>query len=219
VTAAARPVAGVARETPGTPVVALVASLGGLAAITALLGALPAQFPAPLLVVLHSRRRDDPDLLTHLLRKATPLAVHTGHGGIPLGTPGVTVVPGGYLAGVDATHRLTLTEDAALRGGDTLLAGLAQAVGRAAIAVVLTGMLHDGAEGVCAIKRNGGRVIVQDPIGARAGSMPSSAIATGCVDLVLPLERIGPALIAMTTLPHGAEFPAEPSPPRARPDQ
>jgi two-component system, chemotaxis family, protein-glutamate methylesterase/glutaminase len=201
VTAAARPVAGVGRETPGAPVAAIIASLGGLAAITAVLAALPAQFPAPVLVVLHSRRSDDPDLLTHLLRKATPLPVYTGRRGIPLGTRGVTVVPGGYLAGVDVAHRLTLTEDGAARGGDTLLAGLAQAVGRAAIAVVLTGMLHDGAQGVRAIKRFGGRVIVQDPSGARAGSMPSSAIATGCVDLVLPLERIGPALVALTMLP------------------
>jgi two-component system chemotaxis response regulator CheB len=201
VTAAAGPVVGVGRETPGTPVAAIVASLGGLAAITAVLAALPAPFPASVLVVLHSRRSDDPGRLTHLLGKATQLPVRTGRRGTPLGTPGVTVVPGGYLAGVDAAHRLTLTENAAARGGDTLLAGLAQAVGPAAIAVVLTGMLHDGAQGVRAIKRFGGRVIVQDPSGARAGSMPSSAIATGCVDLVLPLEHIGPALVALTTLP------------------
>lgn len=43
-----------------------------------------------------------------------------------------------------------------------------------------------------AIKRHGGRVLAQDPATARAGRMPSSAIATGCVDFVLPLRRLRP---------------------------
>lgn len=77
-------------------------------------------------------------------------------------------------------------------------------------------MLYDGTRGVRAIKRNGGRVLVQDPSTARAASMPSSAIATGCVDFVLPLARIGPALIALTMAPGGADLLAVPTPSWAR---
>ena len=63
-----------------------------------------------------------------------------------------------------------------------------------AIGVVLTGSGDDGAAGIEAIKRGGGRTIVQDPATAEYQSMPSAAIGTGCVDFVLPLGRIAPAL-------------------------
>lgn len=48
---------------------------------------------------------------------------------------------------VDPQHRLTLTDADSALGGDSLLTGLAAAAGSAAIAVVLTGMLHDGTQG------------------------------------------------------------------------
>jgi hypothetical protein len=63
-------------------------------------------------------------------------------------------------------------------------------------ACVLSGMLRDGTEGIRAVKRHGGRVLAQDPATARAAGMPSSALATGCVDFVLPPRRIAAALIA-----------------------
>jgi hypothetical protein len=68
---------------------------------------------------------------------------------------------------------------------------------------VLTGLLRDGAQRIRAIKRRGGRVLVQDPTAARAAGMPSAIIATGCVDFVLPLDRIAPALVALTIAPGG----------------
>jgi two-component system chemotaxis response regulator CheB len=73
-------------------------------------------------------------------------------------------------------------------------------------------MLHDGAVGARALKRRGGRLLVQDPATARAASMPASTLATGCVDFVLPLPRIAPALIALTMAPGGAELFAVPTP-------
>ena len=83
------------------------------------------------------------------------------------------------------------------------------------IGVVLTGMLRDGTTGVRAVKRHGGRVLAQDLATARAGSMPSSAIATGCVDFVLPLHRIATALVALTMAPGAAELFTVPIPPWA----
>jgi two-component system, chemotaxis family, protein-glutamate methylesterase/glutaminase len=83
------------------------------------------------------------------------------------------------------------------------------------IGVVLTGMLKDGTKGVRAVKRHGGRVLAQDPATARASGMPSSAIATGCVDFVLPMHRIAPALVALTMAPGAAELLTVPTPPWA----
>lgn len=198
---------------PPFQVVVLVGSLGGLSAISAVLATLPVTFPVPLLVVQHGLRSTDPHRLTWLLQKDTKLPVQTAQHGLPLGAPGVTVIPGGVTATVDDACQLRLNDADGFAGGDSLLISVAAAVGPAAIGVVLTGMLRDGTEGVRAIKRCGGRVLAQDPATARAPSMPSNAIATGCVDFILSVERIGPALIALTMAPGAAELFSVPIPP------
>ena len=77
---------------------------------------------------------------------------------------------------------------------DDLFASLATAFGERALGVVLTGRLDDGAAGARAIKARGGRVLAQDRTTSEQFGMPSSAISTGCVDWVLPLDRIGTAV-------------------------
>ena len=62
-----------------------------------------------------------------------------------------------------------------------------------AIAVVLSGTASDGARGIQAVKREGGITFAQE--GAEHSSMPSAAIATGCVDYVLPTSGIAAELL------------------------
>ena len=62
---------------------------------------------------------------------------------------------------------------------------------------VLTGHDRDATDGVQAVKLSGGTVIAQDETTSHSFGMPSSAIGTGCVDRVLPLSEIGPALVAL----------------------
>ena len=66
-----------------------------------------------------------------------------------------------------------------------------------AIAVVLTGTGSDGSMGVRAIKKTGGTVIVEDEKTAEFSGMPGSAIQTKCVDFILPLDEIPPALVTL----------------------
>jgi hypothetical protein len=61
-------------------------------------------------------------------------------------------------------------------------------------------MLHDGTRGVCPLKRNGA-CSGPGPATARAASMSFSAIATGCVEFVLPPHRLAAALVALTMAP------------------
>jgi two-component system, chemotaxis family, protein-glutamate methylesterase/glutaminase len=186
---------------PRVELVVVVTSLGGLAAVSTVLGGLPETFCVPLLLVQHGVRSNDPDRLSRLLQKSTTLPVRTARHGRWAGEPGITVIPGGFNAILVRAHRLHLTDGSALGGGDALLSSAAAALGPAVIGVVLTGTLRDGTEGIRAIKRHGGRVLAQDPATARAGGMPSSAIATGCVDFVLPLSRIAPTLVALAPAP------------------
>jgi two-component system chemotaxis response regulator CheB len=204
---------GQAAPTRRFELVVMVASLGGLAAVSTVLAGLPAEFSVPLLLVQHGGRSNDPDRLSRLLQKTTTLPVFTARPGLWTGGPSVAVVPGGFTATLDKAHRFQLTDGKPLGGGDTLLSSVAAALGPAVIGVILTGRLRDGAEGIRAIKRHGGWVLAQDPATARASGMPSSAIATGCVDSVLPLSRIAPTLVTLTTAPGATDLftiPAQP---------
>lgn len=201
--------------TPNFGRVVVVASLGGMQAITSVLAGLPAYYPIPIAVVLHRRRTAAYDLLVPILARRTGLATRVAEVGSPADQPGITVVPAETAATIDDAGRWVIDENAGCRqAGDALLISSAQTT--ATVAVILTGSLSDGAEGCRAVKRGGGRVLAQDPATARASSMPANAIATGCADFVLPLDRLAPALLALTTAPGAAELLAVPLPPWAR---
>jgi two-component system chemotaxis response regulator CheB len=190
--------------------------MGGLHASTTVLAALPATYPVPIALVQHrGRTHDRRDSLTAILAHRTSLPTRLAEAGAPADQPGITVMPAQTTATIDDSGRWLLDADTAvIRPGDALLSSSAKFT--PTIAVILTGSLTDGAEGCRAVKRAGGRVLAQDPATARASSMPASAIATGCADFVLPLERISTALLALTTAPGAAELLAVPLPPWAQ---
>src|SRR5688572_10259151 len=78
---------------------------------------------------------------------------------------------------------------------DIFFESLAKEKGKNAVGIILSGTGTDGTKGIEAIKKNGGLVIVQDPVTADFDGMPASAIQTGNVDLVLPPEMIAEELI------------------------
>lgn len=77
---------------------------------------------------------------------------------------------------------------------DRMFETAAEAMGEAVLAVVLTGMGGDGGKGVLKVHQRGGRVIAEAAETAVIFGMPQEAIATGAVDEVLPLGRIGDAI-------------------------
>jgi two-component system, chemotaxis family, protein-glutamate methylesterase/glutaminase len=191
----------------------MAASAGGVRALQTVISALPAPFPTPVLVVQH-RRPGTPDLLTGLLRARAVLPVRTAVDGSL--HPGVTVLPAGMSAHLSAPGAMTLGSTPTNRTADVLLASAAAAFGPRVLAVVLTGRLDDGAAGVRAVRRAGGRVLAQDPDDAESPGMPNAALATGCVEHALPLSHIAAALVAYTMAPGAADLLAVPVPPWAR---
>jgi two-component system chemotaxis response regulator CheB len=182
------------------PIVALAASAGGIGALRQILAALPAAFPAAVVIVQHMAPHQ-PSVMANILGRHSILPVAEAREGTQL-TPGkiyvappnrhLLVGPQGILALSDAS-RVHFVRPAA----DLLFTSLAESRGAGAIAVVLTGSGFDGADGVVAIKRHGGTVIVQDKATSEFSGMPMAALATGCADRVLPLEEIAPALIEL----------------------
>jgi two-component system chemotaxis response regulator CheB len=187
--------------------VVVVGSLGALRSFQLVLGRLPASFPAPIIFDLH--RSESYGIVGQLLAHRSQLAVRPAAEGLAL-EPSTL-----YLAPHD--RRLTLSKARLMRisppadgGGhrfaDLLLTSAARALGPRMIAVVLSGRLDGGAEGVRQVKRQGGRVLVEDPRTAVAPSMPNAALATGCVDFALAPETLGDALIAICAAAGAAEL-------------
>ncbi|MBU2669172.1 chemotaxis protein CheB [Actinoplanes bogorensis] len=180
------------------PVVAFVASAGGVDAFQRVLGALPRSLPATVLVAMHQDPHRE-SFLTQILSRSSRLPVRTAEDGAAL-TPGqVLVVPPGRHLLVTAEARTGLIEAGALPparpSADLLLATLAVTCGARALAVVLTGMGHDGQAGVRAVAHCGGTIIAQDEASSAFPSMPAAAVLTGSVHQVLPLDAIADAVI------------------------
>lgn len=189
---------------PGRPfdIIAIGTSAGGLQALEVVLGALPGDLPVPVVVVQHL----DPE---HRSRLADILARHTSvevrravHGVRPCDGVVHVAVPGHHLLVAD-DRTLALDQSEPVRFGrpsvDRLFESIAGSYGDRAVAVVLTGTGSDGATGVEAVKEQGGTVVVEDPGTARFSAMPAAAVDTGRADLVLSLDAIGPALLALVT--------------------
>ncbi len=87
---------------------------------------------------------------------------------------------------------------------DEFFVSLASDRGSAAVGIVLSGSGSDGSRGARAIRRAGGRVLVQLPVTAKFSSMPQSAVEAGCTDEVMPPDAMAAALLAP-----GPQPPAE----------
>jgi two-component system chemotaxis response regulator CheB len=191
------PSAGIPDFPSGHPKVTMLvvgASTGGPQAVTVLLSGLPIPFELPITLVQHIETGFDQGY-------ADWLADETGHT-VLLAKNGMMPEAGKvYVAPTDIHLKFwegTFILDNGMKvlnqkpSVDVLFRSAAEAFGPKALAVLLTGMGTDGADGCAAIQTKGGFTIVQDEATSLIFGMPKAAIARGAASIVLPLEKIAP---------------------------
>ncbi|MBV8064746.1 MAG: chemotaxis protein CheB [Actinobacteria bacterium] len=185
-------------ETKPLDVVAIVGSAGGIEAMEAVLGGLPTDLNAAVVVVLHLMP-EHPSLLARILGRKTALPVREAIDGDAL-EPGVVYVapPDDHLV-VAAGGTLHLERSERVHhvrpSADALLLSIAKEYRGRCLAIVLSGTGSDGAAGAAAVHEAGGRVLAQDEATAQHFGMPGAAILAGGVDAILSLDEIGPAVV------------------------
>ncbi len=177
---------------PRFPVVGIGASAGGLETVSELLRHLPARTGMAFVFVQHL----DPthgSMLRDLLARKSPLPVLEAEHGTSVEPDHLYVIRPNTELGI-ADGALRVAPRAEARGPhmpvDSFFRALARDQGRYAIGIVLSGTGSDGAQGLAAIKAEGGTTFAQEERSARHGGMPHAAVAAGGVDFVLPPHEI-----------------------------
>ncbi|MFA7404039.1 MAG: chemotaxis protein CheB [Pelobacteraceae bacterium] len=177
--------------------VAIGVSTGGVAALKQILGALPADFPIPILVTTHITPDSD-DGLAVLLDSLCAIRVKEADEQETI-TPGSTyLAPANYHLMVERGGTLALSIDPPVNFArpsiDVLFESAANVYGPALIGIILTGAGDDGSRGLLKIEKCGGLTVVQDPADAEMDSMPNSALQLLKPEHVVRLKDI-PALL------------------------
>jgi two-component system, chemotaxis family, protein-glutamate methylesterase/glutaminase len=183
-----------------TQVLAVGASTGGPEAIKQVLSALPADAP-PTLIVQHMPEGFTKAFAARLDRDC-PMRVREARSGDRLETGLALLAPGGrHLVVQDlgqGAHVCVVDGPLVSRhrpSVDMLFESVAATIGSRAVGVLLTGMGDDGARGIELLKRAGAFTLAQDEASSVVFGMPKAAVDTGAVDKVVPLDRIGEAIL------------------------
>lgn len=191
-------------EHPVTAVVVAV-STGGPDVLAALVRALPRDLPVPVLVVQHM-----PPMFTRLLaerldRLGGPTVAEAQDGDL-VRPAQVLIAPGGrHLTVVRRASEVHVSlddgppENSCRPAADVLFRSAVTAWGAGVLAVVLTGMGHDGLRGAQIVRAAHGQVVVQDPATAVVGSMPAAVSDAGLAQAVLTIEELAPAVVQRVT--------------------
>ena len=182
----------------GKKAVAIGASTGGPPALEEIVRALPADFTYPVFVVQHLPVGFSQSLAKRL-DNASRLKVKQGEDGEVVQNGVVYLAPGGYHLTIDRPKSniaeiIRLDQEPPQNGvrpcADRLMNSVAEIYGPGSLGVILTGMGHDGAVGMAAIKKAGGKTVVQDRKSCVVFGMSSAVIKKDCADKVVPLENI-----------------------------
>jgi len=178
-------------------------STGGPQALHAVVSGLaPILARVPVLITQHMPMTFTTILAEHLGR-ATGRPTHEGLDGEPIRPGTLYVAPGGRHMRVRRADgpAIAIDDDAPINycrpAVDPLFSSAAEFWGNAVLALILTGMGHDGTQGAGAVAAAGGSVIAQDEVTSVIWGMPGSAAHAGLCSAVLPLGEIAPKIVRL----------------------
>jgi len=176
-------------------------STGGPTALATILPHLPAGFPLPILVVQHM-----PALFTRLLAErlctTCRLPVKEASQGDRVDAGRILIAPGDFHlrvasrgGEVHANLDQSPPQNFCRPAVDVLFSSIADVYGGAVIAVILTGMGHDGLRGVELLKARGASILAQNEASSVVWGMPGAVVNAGLADCVLPLDLVVPEIV------------------------
>jgi two-component system chemotaxis response regulator CheB len=190
--------------------VVIGASAGGVEALSVLMSGLPPDLPAAVFVVLHLM--GGRSMLAPILSRSGPLPASAALDREQFAHSHIYVSPPDFHMTLEENY-IRLTQGPREKGCrpaiDPLFRSAAAVYGPRVIGVVLSGLLHDGSEGLSAVKSHGGLAIVQDPSDAKYSAMPTAAIAATDIDSVAPVDRIARVLVDLVSPPVSSAAVAE----------
>jgi two-component system CheB/CheR fusion protein len=192
------------KETNDFPIVGLGASAGGLEALEAFFSHMPHDSGIGFVIIQHLSPKHK-SIMGRLLAKNTQMKVLEIEDGMKVKPEHVYLNP--PSKDVILINGALQLMDPVKTGGinlpiDSFFRSMAEEMGEKAICVILSGTATDGTLGLKAVKGEGGLVMVQDPNSAKYDGMPRSAIATGMVDFILPVEKIPAELVKYAKAPY-----------------
>jgi len=181
-------------------IIVIGASTGGPQTLEAILYSLPVKLPVPVIIVQHLPTRFFTESLAEHLNKVTDLEVKVAENGEVLQPGKVYLAPAGFqmtfkMCDMEVVTSLTEAQPNSLSPSvDIVMESIAKVYDGSSLGVILTGMGHDGREGMRAIKEAGGKTIVQDESSLIFG-MPKAVIEAGIADEVLSVDDIADAMM------------------------
>ena len=184
--------------------IAIGASTGGTEALKVVLAAMPADAPA-VVIVQHIPAMFSGPFAERMNRVSAMQVMEATHG-LQLRPGHVYIAPGGRHLKVQQSGArwLTVLSDEAPEhfqrpAVNILFRSVAEAAGPNAVGAVLTGMGEDGARGLLALRKAGGRTLIQDEASSVVWGMPGAACRLGAAECVLPIESVADQLLAFAS--------------------
>lgn len=186
------------------PIVGIGASAGGLEALELFFSNVPPETNMAFVIIQHLSPKHK-SIMADILMKYTPMKVLPIKDNQEIKSNHVYLNPADKNV-IILNRRLYLTEPTQTHGVnlpiDCFFRSLSEDQGEKAICIILSGTATDGTLGLKAVKGEGGMAMVQDPDSAQYAGMPSSAIATGLVDFIFPVEKIPAELVRYVQHPY-----------------
>ena len=187
------------KRRPPSLIVGIGASAGGLTAFKSFFSSMPADTGMTFVLVQHLAP-DHKSMLVELLESHTAMRVTEARDRVAIAPNRVFIIPpNATLTFEDGVLRVSKPAPARQhrRPIDTLFSSLAENHEDCAVGIILSGVGSDGTSGVRTIKEHGGLTLAEAEFDSTAKSgMPRSAVSTGLVDHVLPVEEMAAKLIA-----------------------